>query len=221
MKSIAYYYQLVKEWYSDVPFLTKLFISLRWYTTPYDKIIEYIENKSKILDIGCSHGLFEAILLSKKPQCEILGIDPSTEKIQIAQELKSTLLNASFQKGYLHDIKPEKKYDYITILDVLYLLPDIDKITLLHDASNYLKPGGQIIVNTIEKENTFSYFLSYIQEVLALFILRFTHTSHTSIHFFSRQEFLELLDSTDYTITKESYCSTGFHTYRIYSLRHK
>ncbi len=36
---------------------TKLFLHLRWWLTPYERMAVYVPKTGKVLDIGCGHGL--------------------------------------------------------------------------------------------------------------------------------------------------------------------
>lgn len=36
---------------------TKLFLHLRWWLTPYERMAAYVPKTGKVLDVGCGHGL--------------------------------------------------------------------------------------------------------------------------------------------------------------------
>lgn len=106
------------------------------------KFIEKYINQpnKKILDVGCSTGLFLEEMRSNG--WEVLGIEPNTSAAKIARER----LGLNVHTGYLETFDfPAETFDVITYWDVLEhtYSPKAE----LKAAYNLLKPGGILIIN--------------------------------------------------------------------------
>ena len=95
------------------------------------------KRKIKILDVGCSTGFFLEACKQKGWDCDGLELNPSA-----AQFGRKRGLNIYEQD--LLNYKTQKKYDIITMFDVLEHLSDPKKIIL--DAKKKLKKNGLIYV---------------------------------------------------------------------------
>lgn len=106
---------------------------------------EFIEKfinqpNKKILDVGCSTGLFLEEMRSNG--WEVLGIEPNTSAAKIARER----LGLNVHKGYLETFDfPSATFDVITYWDVLEhtYSPKAE----LKAAYSLLKPEGKLIIN--------------------------------------------------------------------------
>lgn len=118
---------------------------------------KYIGNGS-LLDIGCHNGeLFDHLLKKKLIQGD--GIDPVLVK-------KITSKYYTLFPGYFpDDFKPVRRYDAITLLAVLEHIP-IENIQAYPEIfSNYLKPGGRVIVTIPSRK------VDFILKILLFFKL--------------------------------------------------
>src|SRR4051794_26677910 len=71
--------------YDDQAFRTRLFLRGRDLLCPMMAVAREVPVAGRILDIGCGHGLFPALLASGSSLRTIVGIDPSERKINIAR----------------------------------------------------------------------------------------------------------------------------------------
>jgi SAM-dependent methyltransferase len=100
-----------------------------------------IKRSGKILDIGCSTGVF----LNKMSEYgwECFGVEPSDYAADYARHR----FNLSVITSYLtQDLFPDNFFDIITLWDVFehmsYPIPSLDLMM------NYLKPGGLLVITT-------------------------------------------------------------------------
>jgi len=116
----------------------------------YNKVIEAIrgikKNKfRKILDLGCGEGVFTNRLsdLSEKT----IAVELSDVAIKYAQKHYSNIRFIAGDISRLENLKlPEKTFDLITVLDVLYYFP-ISKIRkILDDVWNLLSDDGILVL---------------------------------------------------------------------------
>ena len=157
-----------------------LFEHIRSLTIPFEKIEAYIPKKGKILDVGCGHGIFTKIMAEKSSTRNVLGIDPSERKINIAKS-RTKMPNVSFKKAYLS--KLWEKFDSIVILDVLYLLPEKEKIKILKKAYDLLKPKGKLVLAINGTGGGIVYGLLEVEEWLMTKLLKATHSDYKRVYF--------------------------------------
>lgn len=159
---------------------------------PFDKIEAYVPKKGKILDLGCGHGIFCRLLAKKSQSRRLLGIDPSTHKIDIARKRAVGTKNIKFQKGVLDEIA-KGKFDCVTIIDVLYLLPPSEKVTLLKKVKKLLKPKGCLVLAEVSSKPRFLYNLVKLEEYILVKILQYTYSNKKGLYFQSDYYHIKLL----------------------------
>lgn len=131
--------------------------------------------KGAILDIGCGFGLWIKLLMKRRRGREVWGVDPDHYKIKVARGL---LVGTGVRLCHtLSDLPKTKKFILVTILDVLYLLPEKKRKKILQQAFDLLVPGGKLLIAFVPRENSWRYFLAWIQEWLMVNALAKTHTT--------------------------------------------
>ena len=103
---------------------------------------EYLRNivrkkKINLLDVGCSTGFFIEYAQLKGWKCEGLELNPSAVAFGIKRKLNI------IQKT-LEEFKPSKKYDIVTMFDVLEHLPNPSKE--INKVKKILKKKGLVYV---------------------------------------------------------------------------
>lgn len=176
--------------YDDHPLGIRAFVRCRHLLCPLSEVEREVPAEGRILDLGCGHGLFSALMALASPERCITGVDPSGAKIAVASRLMEKLPNATFFQGTVDDISAAG-FDAITIVDVLYLLPVADKLRLLGSCNQLLKPGGRLILKTNDTHPAWKYQWARFQEV-AMTGLGLT-LGHGSLHFLSCTENAGLL----------------------------
>ncbi len=168
--------------YDDQPLGIRAFVRCRHLLCPLAEVERRVPKAGRILDLGCGHGLFSAIMAISSPDRLVAGVDPSLAKIQVAGRLMDKLPNASFFQGTAADVSAAG-FDAITILDVLYLLPVPEKLKILQRCHELLRPGGQLILKTNDTHPAWKYRWAWFQEVL---MTRVGLTlGHGDLHFLS------------------------------------
>jgi 2-polyprenyl-3-methyl-5-hydroxy-6-metoxy-1,4-benzoquinol methylase len=108
----------------------------------YLRLIQnHVPFKGRLLDVGCSTGIFLEVL--DGTGWELFGLEPSEWAVNVA---KKRCLQAKIIQGSIeHEELPINKFDVITLWDVLEHVPSPRK-TLLH-LHELLKPGGWLFLN--------------------------------------------------------------------------
>lgn len=178
-----------------------IFEFIRKLTVPFDQIERYVPKKGRILDVGCGHGFFAA-QLAKNPGRQVLGIDPSSYKIQLAKTRHGHLPHLKFKATYLKSLK-SKKYDCIAIIDVLYLLPEDEKLKILAKTHQLLKKNGVFILKEVNTKPDWMFKLIKLEEALMVRLLRYTHSDYRRLYFLDKQALKKLLRKTGFKIITE------------------
>ncbi|MBX2825783.1 MAG: class I SAM-dependent methyltransferase [Gammaproteobacteria bacterium] len=100
-----------------------------------------ISANSKVLDLGCGVGTFDAGL---EALCDLHGCDPSSESIRIASEH-----NAHTRYAVTDDEKlpyPDNHFDLIFTINVMHHVPPEQWDRFLREAHSKLKPGAPLCI---------------------------------------------------------------------------
>lgn len=181
--------------YGDQPLGVRAFVRCRHLLCPLSEVERQVPRDGRILDLGCGHGLFSALMAIASPQRSITGVDPSYAKIEVASQLMDKLPNATFFQGTVDDISAVG-FDAITIVDVLYLLPVPEKLRILSCCHELLAPGGQLVLKTNDTHPVWKYQWARLQEVV-MTGLGLT-LGHGSLHFLSCTESAGLLEQVGF-----------------------
>jgi len=107
-------------------------------------IAEIVNFKNKtVLDLGCGDGTFSFKLVEFGAK-HVLGIDPATQAIQLAQKnaCEKGCTNLNFEVGNLYNLSfEEKKFDIVVLRGVLHHLPDPERAIALA-----VKWGKEIVI---------------------------------------------------------------------------
>ena len=108
--------------------------------------------QAKILDAGCGTGTYSAELA--KIGYNVIGVDLSDELINLAIK-KNSFNNLRFEIADLKNISSDNQFNIILCRGVLNdILNDEDRDMILSNFSNNLLPGGILIFDVREWENT-------------------------------------------------------------------
>lgn len=172
---------------------------VRQLTCPFDQIAKYVPSDGFLLDVGCGHGIFAHIAAKVNKNLQVLGMDPSDEKIEQAR--KYTLPNLTFKKAFIDDISGS--FDCVSIIDVLYLFDHQEKVTLLKKAYQLLKPGGRLILVINGTGSSLIYKFLQFQENMMVKYLKLTFSLHNKTYFADQKEYREILESLGLKVTDE------------------
>lgn len=119
-----------------------------------------IDTKDKvILDAGCGSGWTSLFLAYANPGAKIIGIDLSPKSVEVAKTRLNHhgFTNSEFYTLSIEDIdKLNYRFDYINCDEVIYLLPDAEKVLKLFQS--LLNEQGIIRVNFHSYYQRFNFF---------------------------------------------------------------
>lgn len=130
--------------------------------------------------------------------CNITGIDPGFENIQIAKEhSKKSNLNINYIDTSLENFESETKFDIVISFEVIEHCENYK--TFLKQLSHLLKPNGLLFLSTINRN-----FKSYLQAIIAAeYILKWIpKKTHEWKKFLKPSEINRILEKENIKIQK-------------------
>lgn len=116
-------------------------------STLYDSIVSLssfiIKDKSTVLDLGCSTGLFLNRLYNKNPLPRYVGYDISTQllaQVEIDDDIALILQDISLQSFEIQN------FNFASLIFTLQFLSYEDRLPLLKKLNAAMKPRGCVIV---------------------------------------------------------------------------
>ena len=155
---------------------TRLHAVMRYLACPYEALARFVPEEGAVLDVGCGHGLLALVLEAHDPHGlrRYVGIDHAAGKIAAARTLP--VASAAFLESEVKSI-PSERYDGVTLVDVLYTIPLAEWPALLADCRRILRPGGVLVVKEAVTTPRWKYWLTYVEEVLAVCVFKLTKGS--------------------------------------------
>lgn len=102
-------------------------------------LYNFIPEKSRVLDVGCSSGNFGEVLINEK-KCTVVGLDIDEGDIKIAKKKLNEAYVLNIEQD---DLSKLGTFDAIVFADVLEHL--MNPSTSLEKVKKLLKPGGKIL----------------------------------------------------------------------------
>jgi ubiquinone/menaquinone biosynthesis C-methylase UbiE len=113
----------------------------RWYWDYRDRqILKFIADRTKIVDIGCGEGILVEKLSKKFPEKSILGIDPSTENVDICKAHNLNVCSGSVYELPLDDFFA----DCVLLIEVIEHLDRPE--TAIKEINRVLRKNGSLIL---------------------------------------------------------------------------
>jgi 2-polyprenyl-3-methyl-5-hydroxy-6-metoxy-1,4-benzoquinol methylase len=174
-----------------------------------------VPTQGRILDVGCGHGLFGNLLALQSSLRSVEGVDPSAQKILVAQRAARGLPNVRYGLGSIEQVCG-RGFQAVTILDVLYLLPPAEKQRLLEQCRDVLAPDGVLVLKTNDTAPAWKYAVTRAQEALMTSIgLTMGH----GLYFFGESQHRELLDRVGFVVSAERLESRLPYPHMLYVCR--
>jgi 2-polyprenyl-3-methyl-5-hydroxy-6-metoxy-1,4-benzoquinol methylase len=204
--------------YVKQPPVIRWFVRLRHILSPLEALEELVPEEGKILDVGCGHGLFTNYMALREPSRSLLGVDPSPVKIKAAKATEAKVPNARYLPGSIEDVTGDGCFDAITIVDVLYLLPEVEHKLILNACYRLLTHAGVLIVKTQDTRPRWRYWWTYAQESI---MVGAGMTHGGGLHFLPAEKSREMLEEAGFNVTLQKLPSRIFYPNIVFICRKK
>lgn len=178
--------KIQKEIYDAYEKIAEEYDKALWDDMPYnnqiDKFLSLVNGRD-ILDIGCAMGSFTKYVADKGYNIE--GIDFSPKMIEIANK---KVKNAKFYTMDMTDIKLNKKYDGIMIINSTIHIEKKDMIKIFEGFKKVLKENGILLIILQEGKGE-----RYVDEPLDINVKEF-------VNFYEIDEIKEVFDKCNFEI---------------------
>lgn len=154
-----------------------------------------------LLDLGCGHGVFLALARRGRPDLELVGLDLSEEKIASARKVFGAS-PAGIRELAVRDIAnfPGQSVDVVTILDVMYLVPDREWEGIFRKCYDCLRPGGRLLLKEMNPDLRWKFRLLQLEETLAVRIFGLTMAKTKRFTFPASSEIRARLKRVGFTV---------------------
>lgn len=203
--SLASDLQYLWRSYRNASVWTRLHVCGRRVTCPFDEIEQEIPSTGVHLDVGCGHGALLALMHRRCRNRSLIGIDVSSTKI--GQAHLAELEGINLKVGSITKVPPGS-VDSLSLVDVLYLVPIEEREHFIKAVASVLKPGGCLILKETTKRPVWKYAILFLQEFIAVRVLKFTQGSTIQIP--SVQDIEQLLIKTGFMLPVIKFLDRGY-----------
>ena len=185
----------------------RLHTRLRAWSAPLDAVVSALPREGTLLDVGCGHGLISNEVALRSPRARVLGVDLSETKIASARASVGARTNVEFRVAPLEGV-PESGFDAVSLVDVLYLVPERSWTSFLKNCLGKLRPGGIFVLKEIGTEPWWKFERLKLQEFMSTRVLRITKGD--TMHFESGDELRQRLLSVGFEDVTLSPLDSGY-----------
>lgn len=165
---------IARQVFRHGPLLLRTLQHYRPYICPFEELLRFIPEGSRVMDIGCGGGLLGALVCATRQPLRFVGFDASSDAIAVANR-NVTGSSCSGSSGgivpeFLHlDVGapwPPGPFDVITIVDVVHHIPPRHQQAALEQAARALEPGGIFIYKDMTRRGFFRPLMNRLHDLV-------------------------------------------------------
>ena len=159
--------------YNTIPGIslgTKLFLHLRWWLTPYERMASYVPKSGKVLDVGCGHGLLAMEMAISEPNRTVLATDHDVARIDLASQAGKNISNLQFEVSTgspVADAPADGKFNAIMMIDFLHYFSPEQQDAMIAKAFANLENGGWLLAREVNQQGGLVSKLNQLYEKMA------------------------------------------------------
>ena len=145
---------------------TKLFLHLRWWLTPYERMAAYVPKSGKVLDVGCGHGLLAMEMALSAPNRTVLATDHDVARIDLAKQAGKGISNLQFEVSTGSPVA-DGTFDAIMMIDFLHYFSPEQQDAMIAKAYANLQVGGWLLAREVNQQGGLISKLNQFYEKMA------------------------------------------------------
>ncbi|MFC3193433.1 ArsR/SmtB family transcription factor [Marinicella sediminis] len=112
------------------------------------RVVSRLANLGRVLDLGSGDGVLAELLAANSEH--YVCVDNNNKAIKAAKDRLKHLNNVEFHQADIHQlVLPDNQFDHVLMLHVLTYSDDPLKV--IKQAHRVCRPGGQLIINTLDQ----------------------------------------------------------------------
>lgn len=144
--------ETLETWNKIAALYEEKFMHLDIYNDSYVYVCKHLKKQARVLDVGCGPGNISKYLLLNRPDLEILGIDSSSNMIELA---KKNNPGANFREMDCRQMSDlQQQFDGIVCGFCLPYLTQDEVSRLIIDASKLLLNNGLLYLSFVEGDES-------------------------------------------------------------------
>jgi 2-polyprenyl-6-hydroxyphenyl methylase/3-demethylubiquinone-9 3-methyltransferase len=198
--------------FNPLPLKERLFVRARLFSAPLEAMAAHARG-TRLLDVGCGHGVLTALLAVGFPERYVTGLDPDARKIEWARRSVGRFPNVRLEVATVDALAAREPHsvDTIFVADVLYLLPPRQWPAFLSACRALLADGGRLVLKEAEDDGSWRAKKTLWQEQLMVRVLGRTHESG-AVGFEPRETLIRALEETGFSIRESASMTRGYTT---------
>ena len=202
--------------------------------TRLERIVAYIDDGVKALDVGCGNGRLAERLDHEGRHVRYIGVDASAELVAIANERAKIFLNVSAE-FFQADIAQsdwsrslDDDFDVAVSLAVLHHVPSFNlRAQVLHGIHNVLKPNANLILTNWQfdrvegqRKRIVSWDVAGIDEKNletgdTLLAWKRGGVGYRYVHLITKSEIVRLAEQSGFEVRRQFYADAELNLYSI------
>ena len=203
--------------------------------TRLGRIVAYIGDAGKVLDIGCGNGRLAERLEREGKRVHYIGVDASPQLITIASARKTQLrtVAADFFVGDITQSSwslpfADASFDIAIALAVLHHIPGFDlRVAVLRDIHALLKPGARLILtnwafdrNERQRKRIVAWSDAGFDECVlepgdALLAWKRGGVGYRYCHLITKEEMIRMAEASGFEVGKQYYADAELNLYSV------
>jgi 2-polyprenyl-3-methyl-5-hydroxy-6-metoxy-1,4-benzoquinol methylase len=143
--------KISREIYREGPLLLRTLQHWRPYICPFENLLGYVPDGSRVLDIGCGSGLLLGLTAGVGIKFDGVGFDTSRQAIDLANRMtaRSAAMapsaKLSFQRLDIGDAWPAGTFDVVFLVDVLHHVESKSQEQFFRQVLSKVAPEGTLV----------------------------------------------------------------------------